>query len=228
MTKNIKFAVQGNPLMGIPEPAKKHIPEWYRDAERFVGGKLKITNGVGNHGLKTCVPFLDAMTSGYTALLPIDILVEQTDLGPKLQWRSSPDPLEKRPRINKTLPTPAGHDDDHYAWKSLFNIQVPKGYSILITHPFNRFDLPFTTLSGVVDADMTMARGNLPFFLKSGFEGIIPVGTPIYQIFPFKRENWKSENDDSITKIAIENEFDSMRRVYGWYKNFKWNRKSYE
>jgi len=109
------------------------------------------------------------------------------------------------------LPTPAGHDEDHYAWKSLFNIQTPKGYSILISHPHNRFDLPFTTLSGIVDSDMTMARGNLPFFLKSGFEGIIPVGTPIYQVMPFKRENWQSEHDKSITDIAIKNEFDTTK-----------------
>lgn len=228
MKKQIKFAIQGNELIEIPEPSKKHIPEWYKESERFIGGKLKISNGAGNHGMKMCMPFLDAMTSGYTALLWTDIVVEQTELGPRLQWRSLSDPLEKRPRLNKTLPTPAGHDEDHYVWKSLFNIQVPKGYSILISHPFNRFDLPFTTLSGVVDADMTMARGNLPFFLKSGFEGIIPVGTPIYQILPYKREDWQSLKDPSITEIAVFNEFDTMRRAFGWYKNFKWHRKSYE
>lgn len=228
MKKQIKFAVQGNKLIETPEPSKKHIPVWYRESERFIGGKLKINNGVGNHGLKMCVPFLDAMTSGYTALLWTDVVVEQTELGPRLQWRSMPEPLEKRPRLNKTLPTPAGHDEDHYAWKSQFNVQVPKGYSILISHPFNRFDLPFTTLSGVVDADMTMARGNLPFFLKSGFEGIIPAGTPIYQILPYKREDWQSVKDISIVEVAESNEFNAMRKAYGWYKDFKWHRKSYE
>jgi hypothetical protein len=228
MKKQIKFASQGNKLIETPEPSKKHIPEWYRESERFIGGNLKINNGAGNHGIKMCMPFLDAMTSGYTALLWTDVIVEQTELGPRLQWRVSPDPIEKRPRLNKTLPTPAGHDEDHYAWKSIFNIQVPKGYSVLISHPFNRFDLPFTTLSGVVDADMTMARGNLPFFLKSGFEGIIPAGTPIYQILPYKREDWQSVKDSSIVEVAESNEFNAMRKAYGWYKDFKWHRKSYE
>lgn len=226
--KIIKFAILESDLIENPQSAKKYIPDWYKDAERFVGGKMKIVNGAGNHGLKMCMPFIDALTIGYIATLWTDIVVEQTQLGPRLQWRVGPDPLEKRPRTNQTLPTPPGHDDDHYAWKTIFNIETPPGYSILITHPLNRHDLPFTTLSGVVDSDMTMARGNLPFFLKSGFEGIIPAGTPLFQIIPFKRENWTSEEDKSILKKARENEFETMRRAFGWYKNFKWNRKSYE
>ena len=75
---------------------------------------------------------------------------------------------------------------------------------------------------------MTMARGNLPFFLKSGFEGIIPAGTPIYQILPYKREDWQSVKDSSIVEVAESNEFNAMRKAYGWYKDFKWHRKSYE
>jgi hypothetical protein len=106
--------------------------------------------------------------------------------------------------------------------------QTPPGYSSLITHPLNRHDLPFITLSGLVDTDMTMARGNLPFFLKEGFEGVIPAGTPMFQIIPFKRENWQMEEDKSIMKIGLENEFLTKKSVYGWYKNNKWNKKLYE
>jgi len=51
MSKKIKFSIQGNDLIDIPNAAKKHIPEWYRDAERFVGGNMKIGNGTSNHGL---------------------------------------------------------------------------------------------------------------------------------------------------------------------------------
>jgi hypothetical protein len=229
INKKIKFSVPEYDFIETPSPAKQHIPDWYRDSERFIGGKFKISqNGASNHGLKLCVPFLDAMTSGYMATLWTDVVVEQTELGPTLRWRMGPDPIEQRPRINKTLPTPAGHDDTSYAWKSLFNIQTPKGYSVLITHPLNRSDLPFTTLSGIADSDKTLARGKLPFFLKSGFEGIIPVGTPMYQIIPIKREGWVGEDDKSIEHEGLKNEIKTSRHAYGWYKKFKWDRKSYE
>ena len=36
---------------------------------------------------------------------------------------------------------------------NLWTIEAPEGYALLFTHPVNRFDLPFTTLSGLVDCD---------------------------------------------------------------------------
>lgn len=226
--KNIKSFVPDVEFIDGLKPAKQFIPDWYRESERFVGGDLKIINGAANHGLKLCMPFLDSMTSGYIFTLWTDVFVEQTELGTKLQWRSGPDPIEKRPKINSKLPTPHGHEDSHYAWRTILQFSTPKGYSALMTHPFNRFDLPFTTLSGIVDSDMSVGRGNLPFFLKKDFEGIIPVGTPILQIIPFKREGWQVKNDSKIYEDARKNELDTMRHSFGWYKNFKWNRKSYE
>ena len=50
----------------------------------------------------------------------------------------------------------------------------------------------------------------------------------MFQIIPFKRENWQMEEDNSIMKIGFENEFLTKKSVYGWYKNNKWHRKSYE
>jgi len=35
---------------------------------------------------------------------------------------------------------------------------MPAGYSLLITHPFNRHDLPFVTLTGLVDADSLLRQ----------------------------------------------------------------------
>jgi hypothetical protein len=226
--KIIRFNVPDTEFIDGLQPAKSFIPDWYRESERFAGGKMKIVNGSANHAVKLCMPFLDSLTSGYIFTLWTDVVVEQTDLGPKLQWRSGPDPIEQRPRINDKLPTPAGHHDNHYAWRTIFQFETPPGYSAIITHPFNRFDLPFTTLTGIADSDASVGRGNLPFYLKKDFEGIIPAGTPILQVIPFKREDWISEKDDSIYSNARENELGTMRRASGWYKNFKWKRKSYE
>ena len=46
-------------------------------------------------------------------------------------------------------------DADQFVLKfnNFWTIETPPGYSMLITHPFNRPDLPFTTLTGLVDCD---------------------------------------------------------------------------
>jgi hypothetical protein len=46
-------------------------------------------------------------------------------------------------------------DSDRFLIKfhNLWIIEAPDGYAVLFTHPFNRFDLPFTTLTGLVDCD---------------------------------------------------------------------------
>jgi hypothetical protein len=46
-------------------------------------------------------------------------------------------------------------------------------------------------LPGVVDTDNLLTEINPPFRMKNGWTGVIPAGTPIAQIIPFKRENWK-------------------------------------
>ena len=46
-------------------------------------------------------------------------------------------------------------DDDRFIIKfnNFWTIEAPPGYSLLFTHPVNRTDLPFTTLTGLVDCD---------------------------------------------------------------------------
>jgi hypothetical protein len=137
--------------------------------------------------------------------------------------------MSERPKyVAETLPVPAGHANQHFAWHNIYQIKLPKGYSLLLTHPFNRFDLPFTTLTGIADADYGMQQGNVPFFIKEDFEGIIPAGTPMFQILPFKREDWKSSKNENLNDLDREHSFNNMRKISGFYKDNFWNRKKYD
>ena len=62
----------------------------------------------------------------------------------------------------------------------------------MFTHPANRFDLPFTTLTGMVDCDRYHdAWINVPAHWHDvTFTGVLPKGTPVAQCFPIKRESW--------------------------------------
>lgn len=227
----IKFASFESDIHPIPKPAKLSIPEWYKDSPlNLEGTNLPIPKTKISHTYKRCVPFLDSLVTGYVAELWQDIIVRKKPDGlSTFEWRTKHDPLEERPlETSMSLPVPAGHSIQRLAWKVPYVIQTPKNHSILITHPFNRFDLPFTTLSGVVDCDETvMGAGNIPFFIKNDFEGVIEKGTPIFQVIPFQRENWDSEEDNSLLDKSVTNNRKTFAVISGWYKQNVWKRKSY-
>jgi hypothetical protein len=97
-----------------------------------------------------------------------------------------------------------------------------------MTHPLNRFDLPFTTTSGIVDSDKFFAPGNVPFFIKEGFSGIIPEGTPFLQLIPIKRATWKMvENNKGLSDMnTIQGNW--VRQKGFEYKKIMWDRKKYD
>jgi hypothetical protein len=73
----------------------------------------------------------------------------------------------------------------------------------------------------------------MPFFVVKGFTGIIPAGTPYAQMIPFRRENWESEIDTSISnqEMMTKNQENSMKyRVPdgGVYQKEVWERRTYE
>lgn len=231
--KTVKFMASSkvaDDKLNPPKPARAGVPEWYKKANRFMSGKMEITEaGVVNKDIKLCVPFLDAMTSGYLVELPADLLVQRTLDGVSFYWHEEPQLIEFRDKnMATTLPRPAGHDHDLYAWILHWATVLPSGYSALVVHPLNRFDLPFTTTNGVVDADNYSTGGQVPFFLRKDFTGIIPAGTPIMQIIPFRREDWKHEILPYDDKWMTSMLYSVTRFITGGYKKLKWQKKHFE
>lgn len=91
----------------------------------------------------------------------------------------------------QTLGSPL-HDGERAAIKfnSFWTIKLEPGYSLYATHPVNRTNLPFRTLTGLVDADRFNTVGILfpAVWTEPGFSGILPAGTPVAQCFPIKRK----------------------------------------
>jgi hypothetical protein len=221
-------SVNKRTLLGKPQPIKHFLPEWYRKSETSFVDKR---TGKTQHGLKTCVPFLDAMLSGYTLLTPVDIHVSRNEDGTlKLGW-NSPGELssfigERSRESGKMIPVPAGHLNNHLIWSNEWGIKLPRGWSMLICHPLNRFDLPFTTTAGIIDSDKFWANGNLPFYLKADFIGTIPAGTPIAQLIPIKRAKWAANYDQSLAN-EYGKQGTMVRQPENTYKKKLWVRKEY-
>ena len=231
--KIIKFIPSSNiskedKYLIAPKPIKSLIPQWWKSGE----SEIEL-DGKTMAGMKACIPFMDIMLSGYALVAPFDIYISETKDGDvKVSW-NSPEEWQRfiaeRPAIlGATIPRPAGHHPNGFVWSSLWGWKTPRGYSVIVTHPFNRHDLPFTTLSGIIDSDKFEAHGNIPFFIKKGFTGIIKEGTPLVQLIPFKRKKWDMVVDTLLIKRVLRKS-NALRREKNpkGYKKALWQRKTY-
>lgn len=221
---------RGTHLDGVPNPdvAKRFIPSWYKKSE------MVFEEGLGQEvpGLKTCIPFLDGLISGYMLVTPCNIYVKKHEDGSvDIDWDNVSDlidPIHERTGMSGHLmPRPAGHLNNHLIWTPTWGWKAPRGYSVLVTHPLNRFDLPFTTMSAIVDSDKFYGSGNIPFFLKADFEGTIEKGTPVAQLIPIKRKSWKAVYDPAIISLMQESGAKVRRYPRGGYRDHIHIKKEY-
>lgn len=180
-------------LLPRPQPAAAGLPDWVKampaEAESaLLGAKVRT--------VKQCPPFLDAMRHGVLMPLAAEVTVKDG----AFSWDSGLPLLEgsrmTRSPLGLHLPeqlsgAPFG-DAEQVAIKfnSFWSIELPEGWAMLFTHPVNREDLPFRTLTGRVDCDR-FAGGMVHFpalWTDPGFEGCLPKGTPVAQAFPVPRE----------------------------------------
>jgi hypothetical protein len=229
MTKIIKFNSIGIAMPNI-KPSKSYIPQWYKNLKSYNNKNIFFEeNGFVSKTVKSCMPFFDSLSTGYIAELWTDVYCSESENEPHVsyKWQAGPPPIFLRSSKENEIPVPAGHYSDSFTWISPFLLQLPKGYSAIITHPFNRYDLPFTTLTGIIDVENIFNTGKIPFFAKKGFTGVIESGTPIFQIIPFKRESWKLQKEEYLLKLSEENELSGNRKFFGYYKNNWWHKKDF-
>lgn len=214
--------------LGQPIPIKSLLPQWYRRAEH----SYEI-DGKTHPGLKKCVPFLDGMISGFALVTPFDIHVSRHQDGSlNITW-DGPSSfngyiVERDLRQGETIPRPAGHLPNHLAFASPWGFKTPKGWSLLLTQPLNRFELPFTITSGIIDSDEFGTGGNIPFFLKEEFQGTIPAGTPIAQLIPIKRAAWHMVPNNAGLRHMNKVQSSFVRQEGNSYKKKFWHRKKYD
>jgi len=228
----------------MPKPAKLYIPEWYKESLSFIDYDNKLyTNklsfgkpGIPSSTIKTCIPFLDTLSFGYIQETWCDIFIEYKNNQLFYHYSYTPDLenpiISERPiETAGKIPVPTGFNNNvFFHWSRLWNPVLPKGYSSLIIHPFNRDDLPFKCVSGIIDSDRYFLSGKVGFFIKENFTGLIPKGTPMYQIVPFKKESWKTKDFISKNKISIimQQQKNEIHSVFsGGYKKKYWNKKDF-
>ena len=180
---------------------------------------FNAVNSVMGDTVKRCPPFIDAMTSGFLIPLICDVKVENgeftwdNDLPPggEVGFVRSPIGFHDASQV---IGTPL-FDADRFMIKfhNLWTIEAPEGYALLFTHPANRFDLPFTTLTGLVDCDRYHDNWiHFPaHWHDANFSGVLPKGTPVAQCMPVKRESWVARTA-AFTKEETQRAHDLIER----------------
>ncbi|MEO1776730.1 MAG: hypothetical protein AAFS07_17460 [Pseudomonadota bacterium] len=177
------------PILPRPVPAADALPDWFRtmpatQAAESMGGEVVRT-------LKHCPPLIDALSLGLLIPLAADLTVA----GGEVAWDWSPPILEdadiSRAPVGVHVPEQAAGSPVEapgrliLKFMNFWTLEAPAGSSLLFTHPLNRPDLPFQTLSGVVDGDLFRdGYVHFPAVLDPAFEGVIPAGTPVAQVVP--------------------------------------------
>jgi hypothetical protein len=213
-----------------PKPANKNIPDWYKNTESYVGtNKKEIIPGITTpHTIKKCMPVLDAMTAGYIMFTQVDVYVKQMEDGPYFSW-SSQDALSFHP-VGQAPTHPKQNGFSYPKWSNTYSIKTPPGYSTLFVPPLHNPNKIFTVLPGLVDTDSYIAPVNFPFTMDDPeWEGLIPAGTPMVQVIPIKRDNWKL-GFGSEKEIKEQNNIVLKLRTlfFNSYKQQFWQRKEYK
>jgi hypothetical protein len=236
--KTITF-IPVNPMwanrIAPPKPASQFLPDWYKQQKALSAEKMIVgSNGVPNSTIKKCMPVFDEMTAGYIISLASDLLftLNEDENGERyhhVDWSiadcsnfiSTHSPVQ----VSK-VPIPSGFARCPFKFKNFYRIQTPAGYSCLFKHPFwLNPDAPFLSLSGIVDTDAHPIPVEFPFLVKESFEGIIEAGTPIMQVIPFKRQEWRHEvvgdNNDAGHEEFAKTTVKWTNRYKGAFRSLK-------
>lgn len=217
---NVKFACPAEMAEVLPRPvlAVRGLPEWFKAMQQSSFSAVSSKNVMT---VKKCPPFIDAMTYGFLMPLVSDLVVENGEFS----WSSEIPAVASLPNLTRSpidyhdsaqvKETPF-FDKDQFIIKfnNFWTIALPPGYSLLVTHPINRLDLPFMTITGLVDSDRYVdSLVHFPArWTDPNFSGVLPKGTPVAQCLPIRREAIVEEFR-TLSEEAVQRLRDTGRAV---------------
>lgn len=110
-----------------------------------------------------------------------------------------------------------------------WSIKTPKGWSVQFKNPANNWSNNIHILEGVVDTDEYFLPINFPFVWTGSEEGewIIPKGTPLVQVIPFKRTDigmsagiYNPREEAELNNMFLT-KFKDRYKTFCWHKRKK-------
>ena len=208
-------------VIAPPVPAKGYLPPWFRKLPAVTPDQVSTTDT--GLTVKRCMPFLDAMTTGWIIPLAATVRLRISDEGRRVDsgWE-----FDRTMVSNHGAHQVKGHpfgDRPPCKFHNYWTIVTPPGWSCLFIDPLNRPNGIFQIMAGVVDTDTYRAPIHFPFF-ATGPDGlhVIEKGSPMVQVIPFRRDATdlpaeiraatpeEAEDETRITRLT--------RAATGWYR----------
>ena len=210
-------------VLAPPVPAKEVMPDWFKRLPAVDKAHLSPTN----HGLtvKRCMPFIDALTTGWILPLVATVRLEIVDGGRTVNagWD-----FDRVMVSNHNCHQVAGNPREPRPPSKFHNywtIRTPPGWSCLFVPPLNRPNSVFEIVAGIVDTDSYVSLVHFPFF-AIGADGMhtLDKGTPLVQVLPFQRASTTLPGE---IKVETPDDAAARQRILrntqagdGWYRKF--------
>ncbi len=222
-TPKVTFTCQpeDHGVIAPPVPAKAYLPDWFRRLPAVDDG----VSGLNNTGLtvKRCMPFLDAMTTGWIIVLPATVRLDISENGSRVDAGWDFDrTLVSNHGAHQVKGNPFGARPPckfHNYW----TIATPAGWSCLFVQPLNRPNGVFEVAAGIVDTDTYRSPIHFPFF-ATGADGmhVIEKGSPLVQVIPFRRDSTQIAADiraETPEEAAVRQKvLRNTQASEGWYR----------
>ena len=208
-------------VIAEPVPAKAELPEWFRRIPPIDAENLTPTN----NGLtvKRCMPFFDALATGWIIPLAATVRLEVTDDGSTVNagWEfdrtlvSYHGPHQVRGNPREPRPPCKFHN--------LLDGSDAAGLELPLRAAAQPRQLRVRILAGVVDTDRYASHIHFPFFVTAP-DGlyVIHKGTPVAQVIPFRRDDAAIA---SVIRAETAEESAVRERIFrntiadeGWYR----------
>jgi hypothetical protein len=192
-----------------PKPAKKIVPEWYKEMPQVIPEYKRCHEVEEGHdynikpngefdfilGMKACPPIRDLLTSGYIIPLWTTMYLSRDSENHSIYYAWPDRALEVlgEHNLSQTEGCPFQAEFESTGANKFmcpWNVYTPKGYSTLFM-PVYYEGQPFEILPAIVDTDV-MHEVNFPFRYR-GEDGKhkIDRGAPLVHAIPFRREEYK-------------------------------------
>jgi hypothetical protein len=208
-------------VLAPPIPAKEAMPAWFKRLPAVDQAQLSPTNNALT--VKRCMPFMDALTTGWILPLPATVRMEIRDNGRTVNCGWDFDRVlvsnHNAHQVAGNPREPRPPNKFHNYW----TIRTPPGWSCLFLPPLNRPNPAVEIVAGIVDTDTYVSLIHFPFF-AIGADGlhVLEKGTPLVQVIPFERA---STALPGVVKVETPEDAETRERILrntqagdGWYR----------
>lgn len=208
-------------VIAPPVPARGYVPDWFRRLPAV--DETVVSPGDTGLTIKRCMPFLDAMTTGWILPLPATVRLDVREDGKRVDagWDFDRE-LVSFHGAHQVRGNPSG-GRAACKFHNFWTIVTPPGWSCLFVDPLNRPNGLFEVIAGIVDTDTYRAPIHFPFFF-TGPDGlhVIEKGSPMVQVIPFRRDSAEIAADIRAETAAEAKDRRAITRQtsasQGWYR----------